>query len=362
MKPAVGSQVDPEALRAEGYLLLPAAAEPHAHLDKALTADVVPNPAGDLLGAIEAWVAYRPSITVDNFAERAERAALMSLANGITAIRTHVDLGVDIGTTAVEGLLRAKAALAGRVDLQLVGLVGRPTSGAEGAENRAVLRDALDMGLDVVGGCPHLDPDPVACTHDTLAIAADYGRPIDLHTDETLDPTHLDLETLAEMVLATGFEHGATASHCVSLGVQPEAVQRRVAEKVAAAGVSVVALPQTNLFLQARQQRVSPPRGLTALAALDDAGARVCAGADNLQDPFCLVGRADPLETAALMVMAGHDTPEVAYERVSGAARSAMGLPASSADVLAIRAATLREVIATASPDRVVIRDGVVVA
>jgi len=36
-----------------GYLLLPAPAEPHAHLDKALTADLVPNPAGDLMGAIE---------------------------------------------------------------------------------------------------------------------------------------------------------------------------------------------------------------------------------------------------------------------------------------------------------------------
>ncbi|MYE55685.1 MAG: cytosine deaminase, partial [Acidimicrobiaceae bacterium] len=37
----------------DGWLLLPAMAEPHAHLDKALTADEVPNPKGDLMGAIE---------------------------------------------------------------------------------------------------------------------------------------------------------------------------------------------------------------------------------------------------------------------------------------------------------------------
>ena len=30
-----------------GWLLLPAMAEPHAHLDKALTADQVPNPSGE---------------------------------------------------------------------------------------------------------------------------------------------------------------------------------------------------------------------------------------------------------------------------------------------------------------------------
>ena len=40
----------------DGWLLLPAMVEPHAHLDKALTADLVPNPAGDLTGAIDAWI------------------------------------------------------------------------------------------------------------------------------------------------------------------------------------------------------------------------------------------------------------------------------------------------------------------
>jgi cytosine deaminase len=282
------------------------------------------------------------------------------LANGITAIRTHVDLGVDVGTTAVEALIDVRTTMAALVDIQIVGLTGRPTSGIDGADNRAVLRDALDMGVDVVGGCPHLDDDPVACTHALLEIAAEFEKPIDLHTDETLDPSHLELELLADAVLRSGFAHGATASHCVSLGVQTEAVQRRVAEKVARAGVAVVALPQTNLFLQARRTEVAPPRGLTAIAALDRAGALLCAGADNLQDPFCTVGRADPMETAALMVMAGHDTTEQAYRRVSEFARRAMGLEPTT-DVLAVRAETVREAVASAPSERIVVRNGVVV-
>ncbi len=348
-------------LQAAGYLLLAAPAEPHAHLDKALTADLVANPAGDLMGAIDGWIAHRETIDKSDFATRAERAARMYLANGFTAIRTHVDLGVDIGTTAVEALIEVRERMAGLVDIQLVGLTGRPSGGPSGADNRAVLRDAIDMGLDVVGGCPHLDENPVACTNDLLAIAAEHGLPIDLHTDETLDPAHLELELLAEAVLSTGFGEGATASHCVSLSMQTEDVQKRVSEKVAEAGVNVVALPQTNLFLQARGMAVAPPRGLTATAALDAAGANVCAGADNLQDPFCTVGRADALETAALMVMAGHDSPELAYERVSTMARAAIRLPANG-DLLAIRAATVREAVATASADRIVIRNGTVVS
>lgn len=359
---------DDPVLDATGYLVLPAPAEPHAHLDKALTADRVDNPVGDLGGAVAGWLAHRGSISHDDFVARATQAALASVANGCTAIRTHVDLGSDVGTTAVEALLEVKAALAEEVDLQVVGLVGRPTGGPAGAANRAVLRHALDLGLDVVGGCPHLDDDPAACLDAVLQLASEYDRPLDLHTDENLSLTSLDLEGLAQRVLATGFDGGVVASHCVSLGMQPQVVQRRVAAVVAAAGVAVVTLPQTNLFLQARGERTAPPRGLTALASLEEAGVLVAGGADNVQDPFCTVGRSDPLETASLLVMAGHLTPELAYDYVSNRARRALGLeavtlaPGSPAELLLIRASTLRQAIAAAPVERIVVHRGRVVS
>lgn len=357
-----------EVLDATGLLVLPAPAEPHGHLDKALTADRVPNPAGDLMGAVTAWLAHRLTLDRGDFADRATRAALQAVANGCTAIRTHVDLGSDVGTMAVEALLQVKAALAAEVDLQVVGLVGRPMTGPDGGPNRAVLQRALELGLDVVGGCPHLDPHPSACTEVLLAVARRHGRPVDLHTDENLSPTSLDLELLARRVLQTGFDHGVVASHCVSLGIQPVDVQERVADTVAAAGVAVVTLPQTNLFLQARGHRSSPPRGLTAIAALEDAGVVVAGGGDNLQDPFCTVGRGDPLETAALLVMAAHLPPELAYDYVSNRARLAMGLEpvvvsaGSPAELLLVRAANVREAVATAPAERTVVHRGRVVA
>ena len=88
----------------------------------------------------------------------------------------------------------------------------------------------------------------------------------------------------------------------------------------------MVTLPQTNLFLQGRSHPVATPRGLTALRPLLDAGVTVAAGGDNLQDPFNLVGRGDPLEAASLLVAAGHLLPEEALAAVSGSARAAMGL------------------------------------
>ena len=364
LTPAAGSRL----LELPGYLLLPAPVEPHAHLDKAFLAERIPNPRGDLLGAIEAMEANRTTLTVEDIAERAERAAHLLVANGATAIRSHADTVSGHGLRSVEGLAEARRRLGDTVELQIVALVGLQVTGAKGAYHRALLRDALDAGADVVGGCPHLDDDPEGANDVLLTIAADAGRMVDLHTDETLEPTVLGLRDLAARVAKTGFPHGVTASHCVSLGVQPRDVQRAVADEAAAAGVSVVTLPQTNLYLQGRDEPVATPRGLTALGPLLAAGVNVAGGGDNLQDPFNLVGRGDPLETAALLVMAGHLLPDQAYQAVSDAGRAALGLPpvriepGAPAELLAVRAESVREAIASAPADRVVVHRGRVVS
>jgi cytosine deaminase len=369
---AVAPRLDPdpaeEIVDLDAFVLVPAPAEPHAHLDKALTADRVVNPAGDLLGAIVAWRAFRTSLSVDDIAGRAETAARMLATNGATAIRTHVDVAADIGTAGIEALVKVREAVAEVVDLQIVALVSAPTTGTAGAGNRSALIDAVAAGADVVGGCPHLEPDPLAAMVQFLTIAGEAGRPVDLHMDETLDAKVLHLRELAALVVDGDFGLPVTASHCCSLGMQPPGVQAEVSDEVAAAGISVVTLPQTNLYLQARGVATAPPRGLTAVRALLDAGANVAAGADNVQDPFNLVGRGDPLETAALMVMAGHLSPMEAYAAVSSASRAALGLPpvtiapGDPAELLAIRAGGLREAIAVGPQGRIVVHEGRVVA
>ncbi|MEP7113840.1 MAG: amidohydrolase family protein [Ilumatobacteraceae bacterium] len=339
----------------DGYLLLPAFAEPHAHLDKAFLAERVDNPTGDLMGAILAMERARDSITLTDTIERAERAARLLAANGCTAIRTHVDLTVTGRLTSVAALIDVRDRLRGLVEIQVAALCAWPSIGDEGTEQRALVREAVDMGIDVVGGCPHLETDPAAANDNLLTLAAQAGLPVDLHTDETLNPEMLALEDLAERVAATGFPHGVTASHCVSLGLQSPYRQQEVAEKVAAAGISVIALPHTNLFLQGRGSQVCMPRGVTAVKALRAAGVNVAAGADNLQDPFNPVGRGDPLETAALMIMTAHVLPADALDMVTSAARTAMGL-APSDDHVAVRACSIREAIAFGPPDRRVVR------
>ncbi len=367
-----GAELPPDgnAEDLDGWLLLAAMVEPHAHLDKALTAEEIPNPKGDLRGAIDAWIAAAAAgqVTHEGTVERAAAAMELLLVHGVTAVRTHVNVLGTNRTKSLRAVKEAAGRFRGLLDVQTVALTSSPMTGPDGADNRSALEAALEEGVDFVGGCPHLDPDGPGLIRNALALATDAGIGIDLHVDEMLDPTVLTLRELAHQVIDTGFEGSVAASHCVTLGMQPRVTQLEVAALVAEAGIAVFPLPQTNLFLQGRDHPTAMPRGLTAVSALQECGALVAAGADNVQDPFNLVGRSDPLETAALMVMAGHQLPDAAYDMVANNARRALGLaevnfsPGDPADLVAIDAPSIRGAIADAPMARRVFRQGVLVA
>ncbi len=353
-----------DELVANGYVVLPGLVEPHAHLDKAFLAERVHNPTGDLMGAINAMIEAAPTITFDDIIARAERAVRLMVSNGVVAIRTHADVTAGDNLLHVRALLEVKRRLRNTAPIQVCALMHWPTTGPEGVAHRDALAEAIELGVDVVGGCPHLEDQPEAAIDGFLEAAERAGLPVDLHTDETLNPSMLTLEHLADRVRASGFSNAVVASHCVSLGMQDEHTQWRVADKVAAAGIHVIALPHTNLFLQGREHTSATPRGLTAVATLRAAGVNVAAGADNLQDPFNPMGRGDPLETAALMVMAAHLDPDAAVHMVCGAAAAAIGIDphgdtldkgAHRHGSVAVRAATVREAIAFGTSERVLL-------
>lgn len=354
-------------LNLEGYLLVPSAVEPHAHLDKALLGRRAKNVSGDLPGAITAIKKAYASMTADDIGRRSLQALTEALLHGFTAVRTHADCRMEIETAGVEVLLELRDRVSGLIDLQVVALAGELT-GPNAAANRTSLLKSIALGADLVGGAPSQEPNPPAALKQLLAIATDSHCGLDLHIDETTDGTVTVLRQLADRVISTGFELPVTASHCVSLGVLEGETVRDTARAVADAGISVVTLPQTNLFLQGRATRTQKPRGLTAIKDLIEAGVPVAGGGDNWRDPFNPMGRIDPMETASLLVSAGHMLIPEAYDCVTKHGRTAMGLPAVKveagypADLLAIRATSLDEAIASSDPDRIVFKAGAVVA
>jgi cytosine deaminase len=342
-----------------GFLLITAPAEPHAHLDKARSWDAAAPPFGDLAKAVDSWRSFSATESEDGIYERALAQAIAMVQAGTTAIRSHVDLlGGSDPLRGVHALLRVKRRLAGLLDLQLVALSGEWTPDE-------VFEAALDAGIDIMGGVPHLAEDPITELRRNVALADRKAVPIDLHTDESLDGP-LTIREYARLV--SGRAQPASAGHCVRLGtLDPKELAEVIAE-VASADLGIIALPITNLYLQGWDHPVSTPRGLTTLRALLDAGVRVGAGADNVRDPFNPVGRGDALETASLLVTAGHLDLFESLTAVTDGARSVMSLPLAGprvgarAELLAVRAESIGDAIATGSMDRYVIHEGRLIA
>ena len=347
-----------------GYLLTPGFIEPHAHLDKAFLADRVHNPEGDLMGAIVGLEAIRDTLSFSDIVERSTRAAIRLSQNGTTSVRTHADVTTRGGLTPLLALLETKRRCATFIDIEVAMLLEWPVTGADSANKKALAKDALAAGAHVVGGCPHLDSDPVKAIEFLLSLAEEHHLPLDLHADENLRPTSHDLRTLAEMALRDKPSIAMNASHCVSLSVQTHSEAISIAEKVAAANITVTVLPQTNLFLQSREHTTQMQRAIAPSSILRNAGVVVAAGADNVQDPFNPVGRIDPLETAALMVMAGHQSTTDAYAMVTTHAAhvvhgtSPLVAAGHVADLIALRASNVRETIAFAPAERLVMKKG----
>jgi cytosine deaminase len=343
-----------------GWLLLTAPAEPHAHLDKALSFDLIQPPFGDLDSAVTHWRAYAETMSVESIIARARTQALAMLANGITAIRSHADVHAGFPTRCAEALVAVREELRGLIDIEIVALSSWNAS-------RDDIETALDLGLDLVGGAPHMAAEPDAEVERLVQIAADRGLGIDLHTDENLQGP-LTLGHYARLVRDMPRDRQYSASHCVRLGTLERAQLDAVITEVARSDVGVISLPITNLYLQGWEHPRSTPRGLTALRALIDGGVRLGAGADNVRDPFNPVGRSCAFETASLLVTAGHLSPVEAWHLVSDGARDVMGLPVAgprvgaAAELLAVGAQSLTEAVANGPADRLVIHDGRLVA
>ncbi|MFG3546673.1 amidohydrolase family protein [Streptomyces sp. NPDC047725] len=325
-----------------GYLLVPAPAEPHAHGDTALTADS--------LGPV----------SHEDVQRRVTEATLLHLGHGATALRAHVRVGDVPGLGPLTAVLRARRALRGLAELTAVAMP-RVLTGLAGADGLAMLRDAVKMGADVVGGCPDLDPDPAGYVEAVLEVAAEHGCPVDLHTDAG-DPARL--ARLAAM--AGGLRPGVTIGPCDALGRQPADVASRAADQLAAAGVAVVCLPQ-GPCAQGGSGDAGRREGTAPVRLLRAAGVRVAAGSGALRDVANPVGRGDPLEAAYLLASRHGLRPEEAYDAVSGAARATLGLPevrveaGFPAELLAVRGDHLAGALSLAY-GRIVIHRGRVVS
>jgi cytosine deaminase len=195
--------------------------------------------------------------------------------------------------------------MAGRLDVDVIAFA---TSKSDLADAHALerLQRAVEMGADLIGASLNASADPPRALEALLDLAERSGLPVDLHLDEHLEPDRMLSELVADAVIARGLHGRVTLSHVCALAALDAAAAGKLIDKFARAGVTVVALPTANLFLQDRGAASPLRRGVTRVRELIAAGVPVRCGTDNVRDWFFPLGDGDMLESALFAAVAAH--------------------------------------------------------
>ncbi|HID15995.1 MAG TPA: cytosine deaminase, partial [Candidatus Atribacteria bacterium] len=259
-----------EVIDAEGNFVSSAFIDPHIHLDKVLVVDTVrPNISGTLKEAIEILWEKKRNYTVEDIVERAGKVIQWEVANGVTHIRTHVDVDTIGGLKPLEGLLATREKYKELLDLQIVAFPQEGIIQDPGTEE--LLYKAMEMGADVVGGMPHnemTDDDSKRHIEILFEIAKKFDAPIDSHTDENDDPYSRTLEYLAAKTIKEGYEGRVTADHTCALSSYNDVHAAKVISLVKKADITMESNPVTNIVLEGRFDTYPKRRGLTRIKEL----------------------------------------------------------------------------------------------
>ncbi|MCF3948099.1 amidohydrolase family protein [Acidiphilium sp. AL] len=358
---------------AAGNLVAPPFVDSHLHLDSALSLGQPRlNESGTLLEGIALWGELKPHLTVEAIHARARRLCLWSIAQGIGAVRSHVDI-CDDRLIAVEALTALREEMAPYLTIQLVAF---PQDGfLRYSKARENLLRALDKGVDIVGGIPHFErtmADGAESVRQLMAIAAERGLAVDMHCDETDDPHSRHIETLAAETARHGMHGRVTGSHLTSLHSMDNYYASKLIPLIAEAGISAIPNPLINITLQGRHDTYPKRRGMTRVPELMAAGVNVAFGHDCVMDPWYPLGSHDMLEVAAMGLhvaqMTGLAGMRTCFDAVTTNAARAMGLAdygvsvGCRADLVVLDAADPIEAIRTRATRRYVLRGGTVIA
>ena len=304
---AIAPQIETAAgtvIAGEGNVLIPGLIEGHLHIDKTLIADIMPNRSGTFAEAMAISMKLKPTFTKEFLRERAETLMRMLMRHGVTHFRAQAEFDPVGGFAGFEMALEIKEKFKRIIDMQIVAFPQEGIFKSPGTEE--MMREAVKMGADVIGGIPHNDLEAKQHIDFIFDLAKQNGLPLDVHVDQKESMEGTNIQYLCEKTIAEGYQGRVCVGHMNSLGVFPPELRNPIIEKIAEAKITVMCLPPTDLHLGGRMDTHNVRRGMPPVRALRDGGVNVGLASNNIRNAFCPIGNGDPFLTAMLAVAAGH--------------------------------------------------------
>ncbi|MEM0117432.1 MAG: amidohydrolase family protein [Conexivisphaerales archaeon] len=356
-----------EEIDANGNLVLPSFVEPHVHLDKAFLAEELPE-ARSMVEARKLVREAKKRFTKEGVKTRAERCIKAAVSNGVTYIRTHVDIDGIAGLKSFEALSELRKKYQEFVTIQIVAF---PQEGIfRDEEAFEMIEAALDRGADAVGGLPEAESDKekaIKQIEKLASLAEERKLPLDMHID--VQPYTNYVEYFIKAVKEHHLQGRATADHLIALAYYDDSYAQRVIAMIRDERINVVSNPCTMMVSGAGS--TPPARGVTRIKELISAGVNVAFGLDNIVDPYNPFGDFDPVRNAWLFAYEGQlnsesEIKKLLYMPTFSSSRilelKDYGIGKNCrADLNILDAASPREALRKASKPSFVIRSGKVI-
>ena len=337
------------------WLLFPPFADLHVHANRAFTAGT--ELATSLEHAIRLAHEVFAHFSEADYARQSARFFAQAIRMGTTRVRTHADMHAGNPLAAVRGTLAAAEQFRERLDVEIVAFAASSCDPTD-QDVQEMMRESCRLGAGFLGAAPAHHANPHASIDALLELATTLGVLVDVHLDEHLDVTRSCSEYLALATIERGLQGRVTLSHGCAIAMLDAAGRARVADLLARADITVIALPTTNLYLQGRTDGTPQHRGLTAVKELAAAGVPLRFASDNVRDGFFPYGAADLLDSAYLAALVAQiNSPELLIRGICGGISAVP--EGSAANFVLVPCASFAEALANRPQGRVVVRDGV---
>ncbi|MEW9616464.1 amidohydrolase family protein [Shinella sp. S4-D37] len=276
--------------QANGQLALPAMRDMHIHLDKTFYGGPWQAPRPRQGKTIMDMIALEETLLpqlLPTSVERAEGLIALLQSKGSTVARSHCNIDPVSGLKSLEHL---KLALDKHKEDFACEIVAFPQHGLLHSKVDGLMREAMQMGVDYVGG---LDPTNVDGAMEKsldamFQIALDTGKGIDIHLHETSPAGVAAVDYMIDTVEKNpALKDKVTISHAFALTtLSPEKLEETAA-RLAASGMTIAStVPIGGLMMP--------------LPQLSAAGVFVMTGTDSVIDHWSPFGSGDMLEKAYL--------------------------------------------------------------
>lgn len=327
---AIGENLEASAteiVEAGGNLVTESFCNPHLHLCKVYTLEMMDEASmqnyhresmGKAMTAIELAARVKENYDETWIIENVRRALALSALNGGTHLRGFADVDSKARLEGVKALLRAKEEFAGILDLQVVafaqdGLAREPQA-------LELMRQAMELGADVVGGIPwieYTDTDIHDHVTQIFDLAEAFDADVSMLVDDAGDPGLRSLETMAVQTIERGWQGRSLAHHARAMQLYPKPYFQKIAALLQRADMGVVTDPHTGP-LHARVRE------------LLQEGVLVSLGQDDISDAYYPYGRNNMLEVAFLashlLWMTTRAEMDTLYEMITTWAAQCMGI------------------------------------